>query len=85
MTMFFAYNAKIPSKRKKIILIPYAVMLAGIILAPLVGIPLVRMIHEFDYATFWMGLSVHLKNSTNPISGNLFLKVRRGGKRLHLD
>jgi len=90
MTMFFAYNAKIPSKRKKIILIPYGVMIAGIIAAPFVGVPLVQNIHSFDYATFWMGfsiLSVELRNDgfvllfLFPLIVALFLKSRSGFKQ----
>jgi len=90
MTMFFAYNAKIPSKRKKIILIPYAVMLAGIILATLVGVPLVQGTHSFDYATFWMGFSVLSLEIRDdgfvllfllPLVVGLFLKSRSGFKQ----
>ena len=33
-------------------------MLAGIVVAPLVGVPLLQNLHQFDYATFWMGFSV---------------------------
>jgi len=91
MTMFFAYNAKIPSKRKKIILIPYAVMLAGIVVAPLVGVPLVQQgAHSFDYATFWLGfsvLSVMIRDDgfvllfLLPLVVALFLKSRSGFKQ----
>jgi len=66
MTMYFTYNAKIPSKRKIFIITPYAVILGAILVALLMGIEITKGItFSFDYANFWLGfsaLSVELRD-----------------------
>ncbi len=58
MTLFFAYNAKISNKKKKLIIIPYLIIFFLILGAALIGLKVVNIFHSFDYATFWTGFAV---------------------------
>jgi len=88
MTMYFTYNAKIPSKRKIFIITPYAVILGAAFALSLLGIgKSLGITYSFDYANFWVGfsaLSVELRGdgfilvSLLPVIVGLFLLSRRG-------
>jgi len=58
MSMFYTYNAKIPKKRKILIIIVYAITLGSIIGVAVMGGKLAGSLNDFDYASFWMGFSV---------------------------
>jgi len=58
MSMFFTYNAKIPKKRKILIILVYAIILGSALVGLMSGKILATPIHGFDYAAFWMAFSV---------------------------
>jgi len=92
-TVFFIYNAKMPSKRKIFIIIPYAVLVGAVLSLHLAGIQLVSaFLPSFDYGYFWMAfsfLSVMIRDDgfilvfLLPLVVGLFLISRRGIK--HAD
>ena len=86
-TMFFVYNTNIPDKRKILIILIYAIIFGGIVIAAVLGSKISADLEPFDYGTFWMGfavLSVELRFDgivlifLLPLIVALFLTSRRG-------
>lgn len=86
-TMFFVYNTNIPNKRKILIILIYAIIFGGIVIAAVLGSKISADLEPFDYGTFWMGfavLSVELRFDgivlifLLPLIVALFLTSRRG-------
>lgn len=86
-TMFFVYNTNIPDKRKILIILIYAIIFGGIVIAVVLGSKISANLEPFDYGTFWMGfavLSVELRFDgivlifLLPLIVALFLTSRRG-------